>query len=288
MTAPEIPGQVPGGGGPAADPWRPATYDRFADERSQPFFDLLGLCREVPGGRVADLGCGTGRLTAELHARSRASGTVGVDLSATMLAEAASLEVPGLTFRYGDIAAFGAGDTGIFGPSEEGAGFDLVFSNAALQWVPEDHRDVLARWTRALRSGGQMAVQVPANVDHASHLTAAEVAAEEPFFSAMAGSPPPDPVRGVLRPEAYAEALHRLGFVEQHVRLQVYGHVLATTEAVVDWVSGTSLNRFRTRLDPELFGRFVDRYRERLLSVLGRQSPYFYTFKRILLWGRLG
>ena len=37
---------------------------------------------------------------------------------------------------------------------------------------------------------------------------------------------------------------------------------------------------------PETFDAFVDRYRARLVEVLGDHSPYLYTFKRILLWAR--
>jgi trans-aconitate methyltransferase len=70
--------------------------------------------------------------------------------------------------------------------------------------------------------------------------------------------------------------------------LQVYGHRLASTEDVVEWTKGTTLVRFRRLLSPQLFDAFVERYRTRLLDVLGERAPYFYAFKRILFWGRLG
>lgn len=256
------------------DTWEPGQYERFAAERSAPFFDLLGLMTPVPGGRVVDLGCGTGRLTAELHARLGAAETLGIDRSPAMLAEAAALDVPGLRFEDGDIAEF-SGEL-----PDEGA-WDVVFANASLQWVP-DHAAVLARWRRLLRPGGQLAVQVPANLDHASHLTIEEVAAEEPFASAFPGGPPPDPVRHVLAPEAYAERLYELGFEAQSVRLQVYGHLLPSTAAVVEWVKGTTLTRIRSGLPDDLYAEFLARYTERLLAVLGDRAPYFYAFKRIL------
>ena len=44
--------------------------------------------------------------------------------------------------------------------------------------------------------------------------------------------------------------------------------------------------RFRERMTAALFERFVERYRGRLLEVIGERSPYFYPFKRILFWGR--
>lgn len=258
-----------------ADTWDPAQYEKFAAERAQPFFDLLALVYPTPGGVVVDLGCGTGELTAHLAEHTAAADTVGIDNSEAMLAEAAPYRRDGLRFELGDIATF-APDPRV----------DVIFANAALQWLP-DHEALLARLTTALRPGGQLAVQVPANVDHPSHTVAAAVANESPFREAMGGSPPPDAVRGVLKPEQYAELLNHLGFAEQHVRLQVYGHRLPSTASVVEWTKGTALTRFRRVLPPDLFDAYVDRYRERLLEALGEHAPYFYAFKRILFWARL-
>ncbi|MGD0321170.1 MAG: hypothetical protein ABSC00_06140 [Acidimicrobiales bacterium] len=50
---------------------------------------------------------------------------------------------------------------------------------------------------------------------------------------------------------------------------------------------GTSLTRFAAALKPELFEEYVLRYKARVLERLGERSPFFYPFKRILLWGRL-
>ena len=256
------------------DAWDPGQYERFKDERTAPFHDLLDLMSPVPGGDVVDLGCGTGELTQLLHARMQARRTVGIDSSPAMLDQAKMVEADGVMFGEGDIAAF-----------EEVGAWDVVAANASLQWVP-DHDAVLERWTRSLRPGGQLAVQVPSNADHPSHLVLAAVAASPEFSSAFGGVPPPDPVRRVLRPEQYAEALDRLGYVEQHVRLQVYGHHLATSADVVEWLKGTSLTRFRSVMDVESYERLVERYRARLLDVIGDRRPYFYAFKRVLMWGR--
>ena len=81
--------------------------------------------------------------------------------------------------------------------------------------------------------------------------------------------------------------LHALGFVAQSVRLQVYGHVLESPDAVVEWVRGTLLTDYESRMPEAMYHDFVARYRERLNAALGDQRPYFYPFKRILLWGRI-
>lgn len=253
--------------------WEPDQYHRFRSERRQPFDDLLRLIRAVPGGRVVDLGCGTGELTLDLHRHTQAAETVGIDSAEPMLAQARTIEIDGLGFRPGDIAAFADREA-----------WDVIAANAALQWVPH-HPELLGRLVRALRPDGQLAVQVPANADHASHTTSARLAATE-FSEAFADGPPADPVLEVLSPEAYAELLDELGAREQHVRLQVYGHHLASVDDVVEWVKGTSLTRFKSTLAPADYERFVTRYREELRQAIGDRRPYFYAFKRILLWAR--
>jgi trans-aconitate 2-methyltransferase len=257
----------------AVDAWEPARYRRFEAERNQPFFDLLSLVRPVPGGVVVDLGCGDGRLTAMVHEHCGAARTTGIDSSAAMLDDARARAGGGLSFEHGDIATYSA-------PA------DVLFANASLHWLP-DHEALLARLASSLRPGGQLAVQLPRNAEHDSHLVVGEVAAEAPFAEAMGGAPPPDPVLGVLTPEAYAELLYSLGFVEQHVRLQVYGHVLGSSAEVVEWMRGTSLTRIRSRLPDALFDEFVTRYRERLLGRIGEKAPYFFAFKRVLFWARM-
>ena len=252
------------------DAWSPDCYDRFRAERTQPFDDLLALIRRAPGMRVVDLGCGTAELTRRVHETLGARETLAVDSSDAMLERARTHAGGGLRVERGNIADFRADGE-----------FDLVFSNAALHWVP-GHEVLFRRLADALTAEGQLAVQLPANFDHPSHTVAAAVAAEEPFRSALDGGRHRDDV--VLAPEAYATLLHRLGFRAQHVRLQVYDHALAAPAEVVEWVRASLLTSYQRRLPPELFDRFVTRYRERLLAALGEARPYLFTFKRLLLW----
>jgi trans-aconitate 2-methyltransferase len=260
----------------AAD-WDPDQYQRFAAQRAQPFWDLAALLDTDDAiDELVDLGCGTGDLTAALAAHLGVGSAVGVDSSPAMLERAAVHRSERVRFEPGDIGAWCAP-----------GGVDVVFANASLQWVP-DHRAVLERWTDSLRAGGRLAVQVPANADHPSHLASVEAARTAPFLDALGGDPPPDPVAANVRtPEWYATVLHELGFAEQSVRLQVYAHVLASSTEVIEWVRGTSLRRFFDRLPAELHEPFVDAYRRRLLDMIGDRRPYLYPFKRILIWGRL-
>lgn len=250
------------------DRWNPEQYGRFAAERRQPFLDLLALIHPIPGGRAVDLGCGAGELTLALHERLGLAETVGLDSSPAMLAKARPLAGRGLSFEKGDLAAF-----------DPPRPYDLVFSNAALHWAT-DHPGLLSRLGRAVAPNGQLAFQVPANFDHASHVAAEETAGEEPFRAALGGAAHP---RNVLAPEAYAALLDRLGFSEQTVRLQVYGHHLDSREDVVEWVKGSLLTDYEKRLPADLFQRFLARYRERLFATLPDERPLLFTFKRILV-----
>jgi len=252
------------------DAWDPAQYNRFADEREQPFWDLTALLQPVTNPVLADLGCGDGRLTAALHAHLAARTSHGVDSSAAMINDASTHATDDVTFELGDIATW-----------EQPSTYDIVFANASLQWVP-DHRAVLERWIRSLKPGGQIAVQVPSNADQATHRIAAELGAE------LLADPPPDPVaNNVLPPEQYARVLDDLGCVDQTVRLQVYAHHLATTADAVEWVKGTMLTRFKEPLGADGWNDFVDEFRTRYVAAMGEQSPYLFPFKRVLLWGRI-
>jgi len=253
------------------DPWNPGEYEKFRRERGQAFWDLVALVRPQPGMRVLDLGCGTGEMTAELHRQLEARSTLGIDSSPAMLERSPDHIVPGLSFVREDIATFT--------PEEP---VDLVFSNAALHWVP-DHGTLIPRIARFVATGGQIAIQVPANDDQPSHTVASRVASEEPFRTALQGFVMQS---ATLGPEQYASLLWKSGLRDLHVRLQVYSHELAAPEDVVDWVKGTLLTAYRKRLTPDLDARFLARYATLLLHEVQGGSPFLFTFKRILIWGR--
>ena len=251
--------------------WDPSQYERFRAERSQPFFDLVALVAPAPRMRAVDLGSGTGELTRELHRRLGCASTKGYELSRAMLDASAKFAEAGLSFEQADIGALDL-------PAKS---VDLVFANASLHWLP-DHRALFRRLTGWLADGGQLAVQVPTNFDHPSHTVAAEVAREEPFASALRGYVHST---NVLDPPAYARLLHSLGYERQHVRLVVYTHLLPSPDAVVEWVKGTLLTGYRERLEAATYEQFVDAYRAKLLLALSKESPFFFTFERVLMWG---
>lgn len=255
--------------------WQPDRYNQFRAERRAPFDDLLTMLEPCPGGSVVDLGCGTGDLTAVLHEHLGAATALGIDSSPAMLDRTSEIDQPGVGFELADMSQ------GLHGRT-----FDVVFSNAALHWIP-DHQTVLHRWREALRPGGQLAVQVPANSDHIAAVVVREVA--EKYATLAGSSPPPDAVAAnVLTPATYAELLHEVGFNRQRVRLEVYSHELPATESLIDWLDGTSLTRLRSWLTDELYRKYLAELRSELFVRIGAKRPYFFAFKRILMWGSLG
>jgi trans-aconitate 2-methyltransferase len=257
----------------AIDTWDPRQYDKFQREREQPFYDLLAMVRPGVGMRVVDLGCGTGKLTRVLHQRLQALETIGIDSSASMLAATRTTPpLAGLRFQQGTIEEF----------ARHGSSPDLIFSNAAFHWV-DCHEALVRALFDALGRGGQLAFQLPAQHEDPSHVVAQDLAAEEPFRSALGGWRKPQPV---LTADAYARLLFKCGFADTKVRLIVYPHVLARPADVIEWMKGTLLTEYARHLPAELFEPFVDEYRRRLVERLEPAEPFFFPFKRILCWGQ--
>jgi trans-aconitate 2-methyltransferase len=251
--------------------WNPEQYERFREQRMLPFADLAALVRPQADMRVIDLGCGTGELTALLAERFENARVVGIDSSPEMLERAAPRAGDRVRFQLQDIAEVDDYDA-----------YDLVFSHAALQWVP-DNRSLMARMLARMKPGSQLAVQVPKNEGHPSHASAIELAQEPPFAGLLGGF-----VRWshTLPMEQYAELLHDHGFREQVCFEKIYGHELPSTEDVVEWVKGTGLNAYLSRLDDSGKAAFLAAYRERLFAAIGHRAPYFYSFRRLLIWGQ--
>lgn len=260
------------------DVWNPEQYEKFKDERKCPFFDLMALVKPQANMRVADLGCGTGEPTQILHRFLHARETIGFDNSDAMLEKAELLAGDGLRFEKSDIETFATESEKFLAYGQ----FDLLFSNAALHWVG-NQEELLHQLTAAVAEGGQIAVQVPANHHHASHIVSDEVAVESPFREALKGHIRDNPL---LKPEQYATLLHKLGYKEQIVRMQVYAHELESKEEVIEWVKGTRLTDYQKRMPEEMYEKYVERYREVLMPRLEDTKPFLYTYNRILFWAR--
>ncbi len=248
-------------------PWDPTLYHKFQAERSAPFFDLLALVEVRPNLKVVDLGCGTGELTRHLANALPGSDVTGLDSSLQMLAKADSYAGPHLRFEHGD-------QTRLTGT------WDLIFSNAALQWS-ENHQELIPRLYERLVPGGQIAVQVPSNHNHISHQLYRETASEEPFKTVLHGFQRYAPVLSI---DEYASLFFECGGEDIVVFEKIYAHVLADSDAVVEWISGTALVPYFERLS-EYKEQFMEVLRGEMRAALP-DTPVFYPFRRTLFSAR--
>lgn len=244
-------------------PWNPEQYHKFQSERSAPFYDLLKLVQIRPKLKVIDLGCGTGELTRVLADSLPASQVTGLDSSTQMLEKAAPHKNSSLRFDHGDLSSLSGN-------------WDLIFSNAALQWC-EDHEKLIPNLFSKVNSGGQLCIQMPSNHDHISHLLIRETANEQSFHKILNGF---ERIAPVLPIEQYARILYEQHAINIVVFEKVYPHVLENSDAIVEWLCGTALVPYFERLGTHQ-DEFVEELRSKMKSALPG-SPVLYPFRRIL------
>jgi trans-aconitate 2-methyltransferase len=142
--------------------WDAAKYHLLSNPQLGWGRRVLERLAPRPGERILDLGCGTGRLTAELAAALGFGTIVAVDRSEAMLREAAARTFPGL-HRVGDEAPASAHHR-IHFVRADGAclpfvdTFDAVLSTATFHWI-HDHPALFASIYRALAPGGRLVAQ---------------------------------------------------------------------------------------------------------------------------------
>lgn len=244
--------------------WNPERYHQFQKERSAPFDDILNLVKVRPDLKAIDLGCGTGELTVRLADLLPDGNITGIDSSVEMLARAQPRARLGLRFILGYIQTVGGA-------------WDLIFSNAALQWV-DDHPQLIRRLFGLLRPNGQLVVQAPSNHHHPVHRLIAQIAGEEPFRAALGSWTRPIPVLSI---DDYTVLLYELGAADVTVYEKVYPHVLADADALADWTSGTALVPYFERLSEPLRAAFMEQYRAALWQQWPA-GPVYYGFRRTL------
>jgi trans-aconitate 2-methyltransferase len=282
-----------------ASNWDPSQYLRHAGHRTRPFLDLLARIPELPatsgvsgaggasavgggGGdtarrpaRIADIGCGAGNVTVLLADRWPDAHITGLDTSQEML-EAAVAGYGGPT-PAGGLLEFVTGDARTWTPQEP---YDLIVSNAALQWVP-GHLGSFPAWVEGLAPGGTFAFQVPGNFACPSHLLLDDLR-QSPRWRERLGAGA-ERLAGMIEPAEYLATLEGLGCVAD-VWETTYLQLLTGEDPVLDWTKGTALRPVLTALadDPEAAADFTREYRD-LLREAYPPGPHgtVFPFRRI-------
>jgi trans-aconitate 2-methyltransferase len=231
--------------------WSARQYTSFEAERTRPVRDLVSAIPNAEVRRAVDLGCGPGNSTEILAARFPAADVSGLDSSPDMI-EAARKRMPDSRFGLADIATW-----------EDPEPFDVILSNAALQWLP-NHAALMPRLVSELAEGGSLAVQMPDNLDEPAHRLMREVAAAGPWSGKLANA---SASRAPRLPAEWYYALLRPHAERVDVWRTTYHHVLAGgTDAVVEWFKGSGLRPFLAPLDPAETAGFLAAYRAALVD----------------------
>ncbi|HEY5993560.1 MAG TPA: methyltransferase domain-containing protein [Gallionellaceae bacterium] len=251
--------------------WDPKLYLQFGDERTQPAIDLVTRVNLAHPAQIIDIGCGPGNSTAILRQRWPDARVTGLDSSPEMIS-AARLSQPEQEWVLADAASWQA---------STGSVFDLVFSNAVLQWIP-DHARLIPGLLGRVKPSGALAFQMPARAYSIIHQLVLEVAAEPEWSHRMN-----DAREGFTleRPGFYYDLLAGLA-----ARLDIweteYCHVMQDHEAIMQWVRGTSVRPFLEALGTEAERqRFVAQLRARVAQAYPpqRDGKVLFPFRRLFV-----
>ena len=249
--------------------WDAEQYLRFGDERTQPCRDLVGRIALESPLRIIDLGCGAGNSTEVVAERWPDADVTGLDGSPAMI-DAARGAYPERRWVIGDIASWASVDD---------PPFDLVFSNAALQWVG-DHAALFRQLLEHVAPGGALAVQMPANLDAPAHRLMRELATSSGWRSKFPGG-----VREwhVQQASFYYDVLAP-GAARIDLWTTEYVHVMAGPEAIVDWYKGTGLRPFLDALASDADrAKFTGAYLEQIRAEFARRPDgrVLFPFRRL-------
>lgn len=251
--------------------WNPAKYNQFKTERFAPFYDLQSLIEIKPGMEVIDLGCGTGELTSKLADYLPDANILGIDSSAEMLSDATAFRKQNLQFEQRTIEQ----------QLNTNQKWDLVFSNAAIQWV-EDHHQLLPRIIQTIKPEGQLAIQIPAQNSNALNQILIQLAQEQPYSNHLNEWSRISPVLGI---DDYAQLLFENGSKEMTVYKKIYPLIVADTAELFEWISGTALIPYLERLQGEIKENFLAEFKTRI-HLRFPKTPVLYPFKRIIIEGK--
>ena len=252
--------------------WDAKQYLRFNDQRTRPCQELAARIAITVPERVIDLGCGPGNSTSVLAERWPGSELTGLDSSPEMIA-AARNAYPHRTWRIDDIAAW-AGQTD--------QTYDIVFSNAAFQWV-DDHPALFPKLLARVAGGGALAIQMPANLHAPAHRIMRELATSPAWRDYF-------PSQGVREWHvhdlaAYYDILAPLASAVDFWETE-YLHVMENAAAIVEWYKGTGLRPFLDALaNDQQKADFTAQYLECIQRAYAvcKDGRVIFPFRRLFL-----
>lgn len=253
--------------------WDPVAYERYKSYRDRPALDLMvQIPTELAPGEIWDLGCGAGEHAALLALRHPRAQVHGLDSSAEMLA-AARARPARVAWVQGDIAGFHP----VVPP-------DLIFTNAALQWLPA-HAVLVPRLVSELAPFGVFACQVPLSFEAGWYEALREAVADPRWAARLAAV---EGVRAIATVDDWYGWLAPL-CSSVDIWMTTYLHALEGDDPIVDWMSGTGLRPYLQAFPDDAERRtFVDAYRQRLAALYPRRADgvTLFPFPRMFVIAR--
>jgi len=252
-------------------PWNPEVYNQFKNIRYQPFFDLMNLISPDNLKKAIDIGCGTGEQTHILSEKFENAEFLGIDSSTEMLSESNLFENNRLSFKQKTVEE-------LYDSEEK---WDLIFSNAALQWS-DDHKKLFTKLLSLLSENGQFAVQMPVQAGNILNQILFQLASEEPYKTQLQHW---NRVSPVLSLDEYAKMMFDAGLKDLNISIKVYPIIADDAEKLFQFISGSALIPYLERLDEIHQEKFISEYKKRIAEKFDR-FPAIYAFKRMLLYGK--
>ena len=252
--------------------WDVEQYERYKAYRDRPALDLMvQIPSDLEPNQIWDLGCGAGEHAALLALRHPQAQVHGLDESPDMLT-AARARPAKVEWVQGDIAAFAPG-----------APPDLIFTNAALQWLP-DHETLFPKLVSTLAPGGVFACQIPLSEREIWHANLRDTAAHGPWADKVKHA---RVLQRVASAETYYAWLSPLAEVD--IWSTTYLHVLEGDDPIVDWMRGSGLRPYLDILtEPAERDAFLDAYRARVAEAFPQRADdvTLFPFPRLFMIAR--
>jgi trans-aconitate 2-methyltransferase len=260
--------------------WDATQYLKFKAERTQPAEDLARqLDALVSAGKeprsprtIMDIGCGPGNSTAVLQHHFPDARILGVDSSPEMIS-AAEKAFSGTDQESPRFACMSV-------PQDIRTvqnRYDIVFSNACIQWIPE-HETLIPALFKILSPGGILAVQIPVNYCEPIHRIITEVSAL-PEWSRWF------PQKRIFYTCSTGEYFDILSRCTTDFRLweTIYCHRLASCDELLEWYRGTGLRPYLDALPPEAIPEFEQTILSRLQDEYPQQEngEILFRFPRL-------
>ncbi|HEU0082791.1 MAG TPA: methyltransferase domain-containing protein [Bradyrhizobium sp.] len=248
--------------------WNPQQYLKFSGQRLRPAVDLLMRIPDFPVRSIADLGAGAGNVTKLIKQRWPDAVVTAVEGSSEMVA-AARKAAPEVEWLQQDLESWQPSRT-----------YDLIYSNAALHWLP-DHARLFPSLLEKIEPAGMLAVQMPRNFGAPSHRLIAETALNGPWRARLEHLVTPPPVH---EPAFYHAVLAPLAD-SLDIWETEYLQVLEGENPVKEWTKGTWLTRYLDVLQGEDKAGFERAYAERVAKAYppNRAGQTLFPFRRLFM-----